>query len=100
MEAFLKRLLTFPVNSQAEGIPAAINDRAMRTVQEHLRWPWQRFGNGVGIRDGLGAAEQCTEYVDHHRRARSSDHRLDAAWFGSGTALKQKALDEALKLVA
>jgi len=41
-----------------------------------------------------------TEYVDHHRRARTDDHRLDAAWFGAGATLKQKAWDEAMKLVA
>ncbi len=33
-EAFLKRVLTYPVNPQADGIPTAINDRAMKTVQE------------------------------------------------------------------
>jgi hypothetical protein len=42
----------------------------------------------------------ATEYVDHHRRARSDEHRLDAAWFGQGAAIKQKAWDEALRLAA
>lgn len=41
-----------------------------------------------------------TEYVDHEKRARSVDHRLDSAWFGQGANLKQKALDHALELVA
>jgi hypothetical protein len=39
-----------------------------------------------------------TEYVDHQRRARSTDHRLDSAWFGQGATLKQKALDQALMM--
>ena len=41
-----------------------------------------------------------TEYVDHERRARSQDNRLDSAWFGQGAAIKQRALEYALQLVA
>jgi hypothetical protein len=41
-----------------------------------------------------------TEYVDHHRRARSDDHRREAAWFGQGAQLKQKAWEEVLSHVA
>ena len=41
-----------------------------------------------------------TEFVDHERRAISTDHRLDSAWFGAGSALKQRSLDQALRLVA
>ncbi len=29
-----------------------------------------------------------TEFVDHERRAMSTDHRLDSAWFGAGAASK------------
>lgn len=47
-----------------------------------------------------GLLNAVTEYVDHQKRARTTDHRLDSAWFGQGAALKQKALDEALLLVA
>ena len=47
-----------------------------------------------------GLVNGVTEFIDHHRRARSEDHRRDAAWFGAGAAVKQKAWDEAMKLVA
>ena len=47
-----------------------------------------------------GLVNAVTEYVDHHRRARSQDTRLDSAWFGPGAALKERAFTEALKLVA
>ena len=47
-----------------------------------------------------GLLNAVTEYVDHDKRARSVDHRLDSAWFGQGASLKQKALDHALALVA
>lgn len=45
-----------------------------------------------------GLLNAVTEFVDHERRARSSDHRLDSAWFGQGASLKQKALDQAVLL--
>ena len=47
-----------------------------------------------------GLVNAVTQYVDHDRRARSPDNRLDSAWFGIGAGIKQKALDEALKLAA
>lgn len=46
-----------------------------------------------------GVLNAMTEYVDHHRRARSQDYRLDSAWFGQGSQLKQRALDSALALL-
>lgn len=39
-----------------------------------------------------------TEFADHERRAMSTDHRLDSAWFGAGAALKQRGLEQALRL--
>ena len=41
-----------------------------------------------------------TEFVDHERRAMSTDHRLDSAWFGAGAGLKQRGLEQALALIA
>jgi len=100
VEAFLKRVLTYPVNPQADGIPTAVNDRAMKTVQEL----YTGRGKGSEMASASGTAwgllNSITEYIDHHRRARSNDHRLDAAWFGAGATIKQRAWDEALKLVA
>jgi hypothetical protein len=40
-----------------------------------------------------------TEYVDHDRRARSQDYRLDSAWFGQGAAIKGRALERAVALI-
>ena len=48
----------------------------------------------------FGLLNAVTQFVDHERRARSDDNRLDSAWFGAGAAIKQKALDQALALVA
>ncbi|HCO08688.1 MAG TPA: hypothetical protein DIT34_10370, partial [Acinetobacter ursingii] len=41
-----------------------------------------------------------TEYCDHERRAMSQDHRLDSTWFGMGAAIKQRGLEQALRLIA
>ncbi|MEG2749800.1 MAG: DUF932 domain-containing protein [Acinetobacter sp.] len=40
-----------------------------------------------------------TEFADHERRAMSTDHRLDSAWFGAGAGLKQRGLEQALTMV-
>ena len=41
-----------------------------------------------------------TEFVDHERRAMSQDYRLDSAWFGTGAAIKQRGLEQALRMIA
>ena len=64
--------------------------------------------NGAGKGSTLAAANDTawglvnavTQYVDHERRARNIDNRLESAWFGTGAAIKQKAFEEALKLAA
>ena len=64
------------------------------------------IGGGMGANlasasdTAWGLVNAVTQYVDHERRARSSDNRLDSAWFGAGASIKQKALDEALTLAA
>ncbi|MDM1020287.1 DUF932 domain-containing protein [Acinetobacter sp. VNK23] len=40
-----------------------------------------------------------TEFVDHERRAMSQDYRLDSAWFGAGAVIKQRGLEQALRMV-
>ncbi|WP_429158180.1 DUF932 domain-containing protein [Aeromonas media] len=46
-----------------------------------------------------GLVNAVTEYIDHHRRTRSQDHRLDSAWFGQGAQLKSRALAQAITLL-
>jgi len=61
-------------------------------------------GRGATLASAKGTAygllNAVTEFVDHERRARSVDYRLDSAWFGQGATLKQRALDQSLLLVA
>jgi phage/plasmid-like protein (TIGR03299 family) len=76
------------------------NERAMKKVQGL----YDGLGKGSDLASSKGTTfgllSAVTEYVDHERRARSVDHRLESAWFGQGATLKQKALDLALLMVA
>lgn len=75
------------------------NERAMKKVLAL----YEGNGKGADLASSKGTAfgllNAVTEYVDHERRARSTDHRLESAWFGAGATLKQKALDQALLMV-
>lgn len=76
------------------------NERAMTKVMALFN------GNGKGAElasskgTAFGLLNSVTEFVDHERRARSPDYRLESAWFGQGAALKEKALNQALMLIA
>jgi phage/plasmid-like protein (TIGR03299 family) len=98
-EKFFQRVLTYPASGQ--NTPAsATNDSAIKAAQAL----YAGRGKGATLPSATGTAwglvNSITEFVDHQRRARSDDHRRDAAWFGTGATLKQKAWDEAMKLVA
>ena len=64
---------------------------------------YQGKGMGSELSSASGTAwglvNAMTEYVDHHRRARNQDNRLDSARFGQGAILKQKAFNQALALI-
>ena len=76
------------------------NERALKKVQEF----YEGKGRGAELTASKGTAWgllcAVTEFVDHERRARSQEYRLDSAWFGQGAALKQRALYAALQLVS
>jgi phage/plasmid-like protein (TIGR03299 family) len=61
-------------------------------------------GRGAELQSAKGTAfgllNSVTEFVDHMRRARDADYRLESAWFGQGASLKQKALDQSLAMIA
>ena len=76
------------------------NEKALKTVIDLFAGKGK--GSSLASSEGTawGLVNAVTEYVDHHRRARSQDYRLDSAWFGQGASIKAKAWTEALKLVA
>jgi len=76
------------------------NERALKRVQAL----YDGQGRGAELDAAKGTAwgllNAVTEYVDHERRARSTEYRMDSAWFGQGALLKQRALNSALQLMA
>lgn len=86
-----------PHNKLPEVLP---NERALRKVQSL----YEGEGRGATLESAQGTAwgllNAVTEYVDHERRARSTEYRMDSAWFGQGAVIKKRALQAALQLVA
>ncbi len=87
-------------NSSRSDNKTELNGRAMSKVMTMF--------NGHGRRAELSSAKDTaygllcsiTEFCDHERRAMSRDHRLDSAWFGMGAVIKQRGLEQALRMVA
>jgi phage/plasmid-like protein (TIGR03299 family) len=79
------------------------NSKTPRAMQQVMAL-FEGRGRGSDLPSAKGTAygllNAVTEFVDHERRARGADYRLDSAWFGQGAAIKQRALDEALRLIA
>ncbi|KRE94514.1 hypothetical protein ASG87_18030 [Frateuria sp. Soil773] len=96
VEGLLRRVLTYP---SRENKATVVNEQAVASI----RALYEGGGRGSSLASTRGTAwgllNSVTEYVDHHRRARSDDHRRDAAWFGQGAQIKQRAWDEVAQLV-
>lgn len=97
-EAFNYFLQVF--TDQRNSTTGLTNERAMTKAMSL----YEGQGKGAELASSkataFGLLNSVTEFVDHERRARSTDHRLDSAWFGQGAALKQKALEQALIMIA
>ena len=97
VDGLLRRVLTY---QGPDSKTTVVNEQAVATV----RALYEGGGQGALMTSSRGTAwgllNSVTEFVDHHRRARSDDHRRDAAWFGQGAQIKQRAWDEAMKRVA
>ena len=97
VNGLLRRVMTY---SATNGNATVVNEQALKAV----RALYDGGGKGAGLASSRGTAwgvlNSVTEFVDFHRRARTDDHRRDAAWFGAGAQIKQRAWEEMLKLVA
>ncbi len=80
--------------------PAQTSERLMKRTLELYNGQGRGSELASSKNTAYGLLNAVTEFVDHERRARNTDYRLDSAWFGNGAALKQKALDQALALVS
>ena len=101
------------IADQEEGIIQFYRNVALQTNPSNKTEPNGRamskamnMFNGQGRGATLSSAKDTaygllcsiTEFADHERRAMSTDHRLDSAWFGAGAALKQRGLEQALRM--
>lgn len=90
---FIDGVFAGPADSQA-------NERAKNKILSLYN------GHGMGAdllssrKTAFGLLNAVTEFVDHQRKAKNSDYRLDSAWFGQGAGIKSTALNQALLLAA
>ena len=103
---FLKQLLpdTVSVKTEKDGrrtvtpVPAE-ETRAFQSILNLFKGE----ALGSGLPEARGSAWQllnaCTQYTDHVA-GRAADSRLSSAWFGQGNALKSRARDQLLAVVA
>jgi phage/plasmid-like protein (TIGR03299 family) len=99
VDGMLRRVFAY-ASSTGGKQATVVNERAVAAV----RSLYNGDGRGALLASSKGTAwglvNSVTQYVDFHRQARSDDHRRDAAWFGQGAQLKQRAWAEATSLLA
>jgi phage/plasmid-like protein (TIGR03299 family) len=84
-EDLLKVIDSKPVQRVAE---LAIDGRAMGSGMDGVK------GTQYGLLNSV------TQYVDHEARARTAENRLNSAWFGKGSELKERAYEMCLAAAA
>lgn len=95
-ESFFEELFTTPRKDEAR---KPTNQWAMSKALSLYNGHGRGAELGSAQGSALGLLNSITEFVDHEQRARSTDNRLDSAWFGQGAMLKQKALDNTLLML-
>ena len=94
-ETFLQQLMVPASSPNPEKANRRSINRALALYQGQGRGSLIESAHGTAF----GLLNAVTEFVDYERRAISKDHRLDAAWFGAGAQLKDKAFQQLLELV-
>jgi phage/plasmid-like protein (TIGR03299 family) len=93
------RLIGAPKAELAVGDDAKV--RAPKGEAEILSL-FRGHGHGAQLAGAMGTAwglvNAVTEYVDHKAQAKTVDHRVDRAFFGSGDELKTRAMEMAKAL--
>lgn len=96
----VRKYLTSVFTDDSNQTPGKTNERSL--AKALALYEGEGIGATMASAEGTayGLLNAVTQFVDHERRAKSVDHRLDSAWFGAGATLKRKALQQALTLVA
>ena len=110
--AYFETLLTQTTPQSSESTPSGLrllkpsttpiipNERAYKKLQSMYGGQGRGAELTAAKNTAWGLLCAVTEFVDHERQARSTENRLDSAWFGNGAQMKQQALEQALQLVA
>jgi phage/plasmid-like protein (TIGR03299 family) len=85
---------------QPPGMPVKANEQAMKKAMALYDGAGRGSELASAKNTAYGLLNAVTEFVDHERRARSTDNRLDSAWFGKGAQIKQRALEQSSLLLA
>ena len=95
---FFGNVLQLPPDAQAA--VSLTSGRALKRMLELF----DGHGRGAELSTAKGTTwgllNAVTEFVDHERKARNREYRLDSAWFGQGALLKQRAFDLAARHIA
>ncbi|MES2400216.1 MAG: DUF932 domain-containing protein [Pseudomonadota bacterium] len=98
-EMFLRRVMSVP-----EGFISPTQRLTHVRALKKMHSLYTGEGRGADLPSAKGTAwgllNCVTQFTDHERRAKNKDYRLDSAWFGAGASLKDRALSQALELVA
>lgn len=71
--------------------------KLMRDV--HALYAGAGMGAGTAGRTAWGMLNAVTEYYDHHTGHKTTDARMDSAWFGTNAKLKERAMEDLLIMV-
>lgn len=104
VDRFLVGLLAKPEPvAQAEAVADPADAVRKSRAYKRLMDLFEGGQIGADLRSTKGTAwglvSAVTEYVDHHAGL-SDDTRMNSAWFGKGAALKTRAFEQAVALVA
>jgi hypothetical protein len=72
--------------------PGLTNERALKKVQAMYEGQGRAANWQAAKGTAWGLLCSVTEFVDHERRARSQEYRLDSAWFGQGQPISSSGL--------
>ena len=110
--AYFETLLTQTTPQSSESTPSGLrllkpstkpiipNERAYKKLQAMYGGQGRGAELTAAKNTAWGLLCAVTEFVDHERQARSTENRLDSAWFGNGAQMKQQALEKALQLMS